>query len=78
MKAEIFLKDPDGFYESVRHAANESVQSIEGLNEGEREELAESRVDTLNAFLKQWVEYGECVTLIADTEAGTLTVKKLR
>jgi hypothetical protein len=73
MKIRVTLKDPDGFYESIKRAAEESVCHLE-IDEDEREALAERRREKAGEALGRWVRYGEYVTLEFDTAAGTARV----
>lgn len=77
MKIKITLKDPDGVYESLREAATNSITALE-LEKGEREDLIESRHERYGEECKQWIEYGEYVTIEIDTDAGTATVCKVK
>lgn len=76
MKFKVYLKDPDGFYESVQDAAKESVEQSGRLNldQEELEQLVESRFEKANEAISKWVEYSECVTIEFDTDAMTATV----
>ena len=74
MKIRLTLKDPDGVYESVREAASEQLSALEGLSDEELDDLKKSREEEINEDIKQWVEYGEYLTVEIDTDAGTATV----
>jgi predicted nucleotide-binding protein (sugar kinase/HSP70/actin superfamily) len=74
MKVNITLKNPDAVYESVREAVKDQISSIEGIDEEEREELEESRIEAVNEKLSKWIEYNEYVRLEFDTEAGTARI----
>ncbi len=74
MKVMITFKDPDGVYECVRDAVQESLP--DGLDDGEQEELLESRTEATFEKLKQWLKWKEYVTVEFDTEAGTAVVVK--
>lgn len=75
MVVEVTLKDPDGFYESVRDAVREDVAKVSNLDDAEREALEESRTEGVFAVLEKWVQYQEYVTILFDTENRTATVK---
>ena len=77
MKIAITLKDPDGVYESIRDAANESVAGVSGLSGEEVEQLIEARREKIYDACAPWIEYGEYVTIEIDTEAGTAIVCKV-
>jgi hypothetical protein len=74
MKIKITVKDPDGVYESINEAVKKSVASIEGLEDFEREEMEESRTESVGEKLSKWIEYGEYITVEFDTETGEATV----
>lgn len=74
MKFRIYMKDPDGPFDSIREAAFAAANDIEGLDEDEKESVAESKQLKLTDFAKTWLEYDEYVTLEFDTEAGTCVV----
>lgn len=78
MKIRITLKDPDGFYESVREAVEKSLEALTDLGADEKESLFEHRVEKVWEQLEPWVEYQEYVTLEFDTEKGTAEVVKKR
>lgn len=73
MKFRVTVKSPDGVYESIREAAEESVEPL-GLDKEEAEYLCEKRQESLSEFAAKWVKYGEYITVEFDTEAGTATV----
>ena len=72
VKVKLFLKDPDGVYESVKDAVQETLP--DGLNEDEAEDLLKSRMEDTHEKLKTWVKWKENVTVEIDTEAGTAVV----
>jgi hypothetical protein len=74
MKIKITLKDPDGFYDAIGDAIQDSISQIEGLTDDEKEALEETRRDEMNEILSEWVEYNEYVTIEFDTDAKTATV----
>ena len=74
MKFKIQMKDPDGVYDSVTEAANASSQSVSGISDDEREELAESRREELDEKIRKWFKYGEYLTVEIDTDKNTATV----
>ena len=75
MKINITLKDPDGFHDSIGDAIKDSLRTIEGLTDDEKEALEETRREEVNELLSKWVEYSEYVTIEFDTDAMTATVK---
>ncbi len=49
-KFSVTLKDPDGPADSIRDAAREDAATVDGLDEEEREALAESREEKFREF----------------------------
>lgn len=76
MQFAVTLKDPDGFSESVRIAAEVQIDMIQGLEPDERKALVEIREDKLRDFMSRWMSGGEYITLVFDVGAGTCTAKK--
>jgi hypothetical protein len=72
MKVKLFLKDPDGVYESVKDAVQETLP--DGLSEDEAEDLLKSRMADTHENLKKWVEWKEYVTVEIDTDTGEARV----
>jgi hypothetical protein len=72
MKVNLFLKDPDGVYESVRDAVQETLP--DNLSEDEQEELLARRTEDTHEKLKKWVEWKEYVTVQIDTDTGEAIV----
>lgn len=76
MKIRITMKDPDGPYEAVRDAVNESVAGV--TDEEERESLRGVRTKKANTAIRKWLGYGEYITFTIDTEADTCVVERDR
>jgi len=74
MKFTVTLKDPDGFYESIKEAVDNSLNGTTLLDEDEFEELAEIRRVKINEAISKWVKYSEYITIEFDTTANTATV----
>lgn len=74
MKIKITLKDPDGFYESVRQAVSDQLASIDVISDEEREVLEESRIEAVNEKLSKWVEFNEYIYLEFDTDQETARI----
>lgn len=74
MKFKITFKDPDGVYESMRDAARNSVDLIEGMQPDKKEELIELRYESMYELCRQWVKYGEYITVEIDTDHNTIEV----
>lgn len=76
MKLKITLKDPDGVYDSIMEAAEDSTSDAQGLDDTELEKLVATRSEKLGEQCKPWIKHGEYVTIEIDTEAGTAIVCK--
>jgi len=61
MKFKITMKDPDGFANSIREAAD---------GETENKDEAEQRAEELKQYTKKWFKYEEYLTVEIDTESG--------
>ena len=70
MKFVITMKNPDSFEDSVRRAAEESVD--EGVED--RKGKVEEQYNDLKEFASKWVEYDEYIRVEFCTEKGTATV----
>lgn len=76
MKIRVTVKDPDGFYDCVKDAVKDSLDELEGLDEQEKEDLLEHRLEKTWDKLEKFVDCQEYVTIVFDTDAGTATVEK--
>jgi hypothetical protein len=74
MKIRVTIKDPDGFCDAIEQAAKDQVDQMSGVDEDEKDDLIESRRTKVSEALSKWVEYGEYMTVIFDTDEGTATV----
>ena len=74
MKIRITLKDPDGVYESLKDATEESARGNTFFDKAETDAFLEERRERIGALCSKWVEYGEYVTIEIDTDAGTARV----
>lgn len=74
MRFIITFKDPDGVYDSIRDAAYNSVNSIEGLDDDEKESLVIDRHESLSDLASKWISYDEYLTIEIDTDAKTARV----
>lgn len=74
MKINITMKSPDSVYEAVRYSVKNEINKIKGINNDEREELEESRMEDTFEKLSKWIEYQEYVYLEFDTEEGTAKI----
>ena len=61
MKVTLTFKDPDGVYESVRDAVQDTMPA--GLSEDEENDLLESRTESTFDALKKWIKWKEYVTV---------------
>lgn len=78
MEIVLNLKDPDGVYDSVRESVSKAVDAIPGLSDSEKDLVIEQRIEEVTNSLGKWVQFGEYVTVIIDTLAGTAKVKELK
>lgn len=76
MKIRVTVKDPDGFYDCVKDAVKDSLDELEGLDEQEKEDLLEHRLEKTWDKLEKFVDCQEYVTIVFDTDTGTATVEK--
>ena len=74
MKFKVILKDPDGFFESIKEAAEKSLNGTTFSDEDEFERLSEIRFEKIQESISKWVEYSEYITVEFDTTANTATV----
>ena len=74
MKIKITLKDPDGVYEALNDAADKSLIEVSGITSEERKSLYGLRRESISSDCKQWIKYGEYVTIEIDTDAKTAKV----
>lgn len=73
MKFVITMKNPDSFEDSIRRAAEESVEELE-LDINEKRELEDEKYEELKNIASRWVEYDEYIRIEIDTDKGTATV----
>ena len=78
MKITLTLKSPDCDYPAVEDAVAEELANTPGIDEEEREAIAESRCRKIREQLGRWLKYGEYLTVEFDLLAGTATVKEVR
>lgn len=76
MKVRLTLKDPDGVYECVKAAIEETIP--DGLSKDEEADLIESRMEDAQEKMRKWVQYKEYVTVEIDTESGEAVVIPVR
>jgi hypothetical protein len=68
MIVPIYFKTPD----TVAYALKDA------LGNPYKDEDVRNATDKTKTILEKWIEYGEGVTLLFDTENETLTVKKIK
>lgn len=72
MKFKVFLKDPDGVYESITDAVEKSLkESPPTAFDEDLEDIKELRRGSLSKFIREWIQYEEYVYLEFDTETKT-------
>lgn len=74
MIINITLKDPDGVYDAIQDAAENSLQLAEDLDQDVAESLLQNSANKIEESLEPWIECCEYVRLQIDTEAKTATV----
>ena len=74
MIINITLKDPDGVYDAIQDAAENSLKLAEDLDQDEAESLLQNRANKIEESLEPWIECGEYVRIQIDTKAKTATV----
>lgn len=72
MKIKLTFKDPDGVYESLRAAVEETIP--DGLTDEEQDELIDRRMEDAHDKMRKWIKYQEYVTVEIDSDAGTAVV----
>jgi hypothetical protein len=72
----VYMKDPDGVWESVRESVERDVAGVAGLSDAERDVLLESRSEEAFKAISPWMEHGECLTVVFDTDASTAMVER--
>ena len=73
MKFTITAKNPDSIEDSIRRAAEESIDD-ENLMAVERDAKIYNKMEELWESCAKWVEYQEYIRIEIDTEKGTATV----
>ena len=71
MKFRATMKDSDALHEAIGEAA---LATDLPLDEDEREAVLSVREKKLADACRRWFEYGECLTVEVDTDAGTCVV----
>jgi len=71
MKIQITMKDPDGVYDAIMEA---SCRGLEDFDEDQKDRVVELRQEKIGEQLKNWIRFGELVTIEFDLDAGTARV----
>lgn len=78
MKISIYMKTPDAVDNAVHDALDMKYDAVDGIivNTNDPRESMEYQEDkeSISNLCKKWFEWGECVKLELDTDAGTMTV----
>jgi hypothetical protein len=74
----VYLKDPDGFWDAVEDAVEESLNAMTFMDQAERDAVKDVRKRAVRGALKRWVEHGEYVGITFDTDAMTATVDEVK
>ena len=78
MKFKVTFKNPDGFWDSVEDAVEESLSGNTFFSEKEAEATYDARRDIIQDAIRKYVAFEECITIEFDTTAGTATVVPLK
>lgn len=73
MKFRVTMKDPDTLYEAIKEAVDEQVEALP-LDEDEREDVAETRIEKVKELCGTWFKYDEYLEVEIDTDAETCVV----
>ena len=74
MKFTVTMKDPDTLHDAIKDAVKEDLAKIEGIDDDDREALAERREAAVREIASTWFSYGEYLSVEIDTDAKTCTV----
>jgi hypothetical protein len=77
MRFSVTLKDPDAVYEAIQSVSKCEVESSGVSDPEEVAALLELKRQKTSKLLAKWFQYGEYLTVVIDTEAGTCTVVDL-
>lgn len=69
---KIYPKDPDGVYHSIEEFV---WKEFDQFDADERDDLLELRREQMLDHVRQFVKYGEYITIEFDTEADTTIVR---
>jgi hypothetical protein len=74
MKIKVTMKDPDTLQDAIADAVKDELGATDGIDQDERELLADSRSEKYAEIAETWFRYGEYLTVEIDTAARTCTV----
>jgi len=70
----VTFKDPDTLHDAIYDAVKADVATMAGLDEDEKEAVAEKRRERVAERVGRWFKYSEYVTIEIDTDADTAVV----
>ena len=73
-KLRLTFKDPDGPYDAIAEEARRQAEAIDGLDDDEREAVAETRLEKIREVTNKWLRWGEYLSVDIDLETGAATV----
>lgn len=76
MKIKLVFKDPEAVRAAAIGAAQESVNSVSGITDAERDNLVESRAAEYIEKLEKWFMWGEYCEVEIDIDEDTGAVIK--
>jgi len=79
MKIRLTLKDPDGVWDGIQHAARNHVEDVSCSDPNSEicKEMIESTREVMEDAISPWIEFGEYVTIEIDTTTNTARVVKV-
>ena len=69
MKLQVMFKSPDAVHNSLQDAGFSTKCGVVDSGDPDAE-----CYESIEQVLRQWIKWGECITVEFDTEAGTATV----
>ncbi len=74
MKLRVTFKTPDALGDAVNEAVAADMAGLSGFDGEELDAIREVRVNKAYEACRKWVQWGEYVTIVIDTDAGTAEV----
>jgi hypothetical protein len=74
MIIKVTMKTPDAMSEAIKDAVAREMPV--NMDEDERQEMFDERVEQAETVLRQWFRWGEILDISFDTETKTATVEK--